>query len=496
VGWFKNKKLIELFENKSNKFQSKGSSGGLIDKLNKYYLDNKISPLNFNCKYFSSCVSKAQNIQKFTKGHGIWVGTEYEKGNVSKLLFLSLDSGSAEQDPNKRTMEAARKWNSNWLPGKGDKPKHWYRTQQFAWQVFNELNRAFNTTLDIGNVDGDYDFDPLTEIHKIKPYYAAANSAKCCMNNDHRSQADSILFENCRGFILGELDILNPDIFVTQGEYARMVAEKMQIKKSLFKENISGANPRKDDYHIVQMNGGKVIVWIHHYHPNNYGFFKKNRDKYITYAKKAADFLKNRSIDTNISISVESNDKSVSLPNRLPETDLKIDKPIETENIENEKRKRKTQIKKLNVLKEWKYTQEWLENKFGDGFDKKDEISQALKSEEASIAIHNYIAGNGPSLAPAQRHINRFIDMIHEGQFDNCKDYQEKWDFIDRLESMPNYLLQETDRDMDMMYAYDYQKAPAEIVKIIDYIDRKRREAKEVLAALLKQLKYIAEKDE
>jgi hypothetical protein len=190
-------------------------------------------------------------------------------------------------------METAREWNLKWLPGKGDKPKHWYRTHQFAWHVFNELSNTFNIALDIGNVDDNYDFKPITEIHKIKPYYAAANSAKCCMNNERRSQADSILFENCREYIIGELSILDPDILVTQGKYARMVAEEIQTKNILHNENISGASRWEDDFHILQINSDKIIAWIHHYHPNNFGTFKKNRDNYITYAKKASTFIKN-----------------------------------------------------------------------------------------------------------------------------------------------------------------------------------------------------------
>ena len=104
------KKLVKYFSYRSKK-SSKESNGKMIEKLIKYYVDNGIYPLNFNCKHYPSCVSRAQNKEKFTKGHGIWVGTEYEKGYVPKLLFLSLDSGSAELDPNKRTMEAAMQWN-------------------------------------------------------------------------------------------------------------------------------------------------------------------------------------------------------------------------------------------------------------------------------------------------------------------------------------------------------------------------------------------------
>jgi len=468
----------------------------IIKNLEIFHNKKKISPLNFNCKHYLSCVSRAQNKQKFTKGHGIWIGTEYEKGKIPKLLFLSLDSGSAELDPNKRTMEAAREWNLKWLPGKGDKPKHWYRTQQFAWHVFNEINHTFNTGLDIGNVDEGFDFDPLTEIHKIKPYYAATNSAKCCMNNEHRSQADSILFENCREHILGELAILNPDIFITQGKYARMVAEDMKIKKILHEENISGASRREDDFHVVQMDSGKILIWVHHYHPNNYGTFKKNRDKYITYAKRAVEFIKNIRTDTNTSFFFETNDKSRSLSDRVQGTDLEVDEPRRTQNIDNEKIKTKAQVKKLNVLEEWKYTEEWLDKKFGDGIYKKDEIAQALQSETASNTIRVYIYHNGPEFAPVQRHINRFIDMVNEGQFDQCKNYQERWDFIYRLESFPNSFLQNTDTYMDELNAYNYQKAPAQIVKIVDNLDAKQREAKEVLDVLVEQLSNITEQKE
>lgn len=263
----------------------------MIEKLRKYYDENGIYPLNFRCRYLQSCIVGAIDKQKFTKGHGTYIGREYEKGEVPKLLFLSLDSGSAELDPNERTIEVLNK-KLDWLPGKGDKPKHWYRTHQFAWHVFNEIDKVFSFGLDIGKVDGNFDFNPIEEIHKIKSYFAHANSAKCCMNNERRSQAGSILFENCREYILGELAILDPDILVTQGKYARMVAEKINRKKVLQKENLSGASAKEDDYHVIQLANGKPLLWIHHYHPNNYGTFWKNRNKYELYAKKAASFIK------------------------------------------------------------------------------------------------------------------------------------------------------------------------------------------------------------
>jgi len=39
-------------------------------------------------------------------------------------------------------------------------------------------------------------------------------------------------------------------------------------------------------------NDKTTALWIHHYHPSNYGTFKKNRIKFETYAKEAAKFIK------------------------------------------------------------------------------------------------------------------------------------------------------------------------------------------------------------
>jgi uncharacterized protein YprB with RNaseH-like and TPR domain len=171
----------------------------------------------------------------------------------------------------------------------------------------------------------------------------------------------------------------------------------------------------------------------------------------------------------------------------------------ESANFEVEKMKTKAQVKKLNVLEDWKYTEAWLDKKFGDdiyGIYKKDKIGQALQSEDASIAIRVHIHHNGLMLAPVQRHINRFIDMVNEGQFDKTKDSQEKCKFIDRLQKLPNYLLEKNDENMDEMNAYNYKKAPEQIVKIIDNLDKKRREAKEVLDSLVEQLNDITEQEQ
>lgn len=271
-------------------------------KLKKYYDEKGISPVNFRCVHLKSCMAKARNRTEFTTGHGTYLGNHYENGKFPRLLFLSLDSGSAEQDPDKRTFEAIKNFNIKWLPdfSNGDKEKHWYRTHQFAMHIFHELNNIMSLKLKIGNVDRNFDFVPLTEIHKIKPYFAHVNSAKCCMNNEFRKQANPTLFKNCRDYILGELEILKPDILVTQGDPAMAVAERIKISKRIKSENISNAG-RMDDLHEIMLESGKIILWIHHYHPNTKRYVKSGTDvklfpanfkHYAKYAKKAASFIK------------------------------------------------------------------------------------------------------------------------------------------------------------------------------------------------------------
>jgi uracil-DNA glycosylase len=88
------------------------------------------------------------------------------------------------------------------------------------------------------------------------------------MNKKQRKKADAILFKNCRGYLRGELEILSPDLLVTQGNEAKKAIKLLKESTSQIIDEFSS---------IIKLNG-KHIFWLHTYHPNNWGAFNKQRD--------------------------------------------------------------------------------------------------------------------------------------------------------------------------------------------------------------------------
>jgi len=176
----------------------------ITERLAVYYDSKGIAATYFRCPHRHEC---ATDSPRFTTAQESYVGPEYEKGNGPRLLFLSLDSGSAEANPHVKTLEAVRQREVNCDVDALPQNKHWYRTHELAWVLLRP-------------------FHPQLTIAGTSPYFAHVNSAKCCQNNPQRGKASGVLFKNCRSFIPGELRILKPDIIVTQGDEAKDVIVK------------------------------------------------------------------------------------------------------------------------------------------------------------------------------------------------------------------------------------------------------------------------------
>lgn len=202
------------------------------DRLRKYYKKEGISALNFNCKFYENCRSNCENKRKFVKAREPYIGPKYGKKKIPRLLFLSLDPGWSPILSKKRTIQYMRKSHLAFHRSEIPKGRHWYVTHQFTWIILDEFSKNSDSKLDIGLTNKLIHFDPKREIHKIMPYFAHTNSAKCCENNENSKLANKSMFKNCRAFIPGEVKIFDPHILVTQGQYAQRAIEEAINKGS------------------------------------------------------------------------------------------------------------------------------------------------------------------------------------------------------------------------------------------------------------------------
>ena len=230
----------------------------MLRRLNVFYEEHGILPDRFRCSSYAACSAGSPG---FTSAKASYVGPRYEERGLPRLLFLSLDSGSADPDPRKRTAEAVREWNLACDVAALPKNNHWYRTHEMAFELLRQ-------------------FKPGLTVDDTKLYFAHVNSAKCCQNKSQRKQADKVLFENCRRFIPGELRLLSPDVVVTQGDWAKdAIRESFNILEH--EERTIASNYKIDARYetgcIEFKRGAKTFLWLHTYHPKAWGRFNPQR---------------------------------------------------------------------------------------------------------------------------------------------------------------------------------------------------------------------------
>jgi len=183
----------------------------VLKDLNRYYSAKGIAAEDFRCPNAASCRAVSRD---FIPAREAFVGSEYERGKLPRLVFISLDPAKdlSDRDPTKRALKFMREWEEDGArpeqgsPGfrKGD---HWYQTHKFAYELLAPLARASGVTPFL-----------FSHVHK---YFAHTNSAKCKDASQGTAQGRAVLFRNCRQFIPGEVVHLRPDVLVTQGSFAR-----------------------------------------------------------------------------------------------------------------------------------------------------------------------------------------------------------------------------------------------------------------------------------
>ena len=247
-------------------------------QLESHYRERGIYPAtgpDFKCKHVADCRDEMPFTpldatlsspwrDTFTPGHSAMVGEYYEKASP-RILFVALDLGTVLLDedrdysyvrPESRGPAAVRK-----------------NHERMVSLVLAGKSRARRPTLRRTNQLAEALLCGLPGIPE-KPggdfmrFCARANAVKCCMNRANRAQAHKRLYENCREYLREEIEILAPDIIVSQGE---MVKEAMEFAFSTSSEWAQEQT--------VTLRNGKKAAWFPSYHPSSFGPYKKQEER-------------------------------------------------------------------------------------------------------------------------------------------------------------------------------------------------------------------------
>ena len=238
----------------------------MMDELDRYYKEQKIAAMSFGCRHRGLCDSGNGH---FVKAKEAFVGSEYVKGTLPRVLFISLDAASVSEEPNDRTWPYIRDQEENHFDHNYHRNKHWRETHAFALEILKDIAQKRDI-----------------DLTKVCRYFANVNSAKCKDMNKGTHQGSARLFKNCKEYICNEVEILRPDIIVTQGDRA---------KESI----INCFNPHTEKYKdgavrydALDIRGKKVLKFTTIHPCEQSGRFYIQKDEvFPSYYKIANDFI-------------------------------------------------------------------------------------------------------------------------------------------------------------------------------------------------------------
>ena len=245
----------------------------MLENLLKYYRQAGISGEHFDCRHQNDCRSISTD---FVPAREAFVGSEYEKGgDLPRLLFVSLNAGGEGpgREPANRTLQYARYVEEGsdpdcCQPEHLRKNSHWYWTHQLAYLLLSPLA-----------VQKGLDSIQFRDIHK---YFAHTNSAKCYDAARGSRQGHSLMFHNCREFIRREVELLQPDIVITQGVWARAALDTSFAVRRL-------QHPSTDCTCESATADGRSVLRLSMYHPRNGRFYQQKECTFPCFCRAVAE---------------------------------------------------------------------------------------------------------------------------------------------------------------------------------------------------------------
>jgi hypothetical protein len=275
----------------------------MLDELDLYYRKSGIHSETFRCCCQISCKSAVPPNGTFTEAKSAYVGPGYENGVRPRLLFIGLDPGEGREWPNEqqRTPAAIQKKILSDPPG--DK-QHWWGTLRFALRILSaidpEIRQFWNELANLQSEDCRAWTPSLLKLKQrefrdlLTPRFAHANVVRSSVGAKNSQQANEILYENCHKYLCGEIEVLKPDVIVTQGDDAKLAVEGRESRPArkgakarpgldgCFKGLRNGSScqgacdPNCGSRCKVVRIAGRELIWIQTYHPaQGAGLFNK-----------------------------------------------------------------------------------------------------------------------------------------------------------------------------------------------------------------------------
>jgi len=193
----------------------KQASAVFSSQLAEFYLRERIAVGDhFHCGNEGSCrvAASGRGMKSGAEAH---VGTEY--GQLRRVVVVSLDAGGETKTLAEKQADVEQETKDSCNPH-----------MRGTWRVVEAL-------LGLGA-----DVSPF-------PFCAITNSAKCTASDGKRDMAPPALFENCRSLARAELEILRPQVVVTQGGKAwNVLSEAVEAVDKSWLNSLVGSLPVAD----------------------------------------------------------------------------------------------------------------------------------------------------------------------------------------------------------------------------------------------------------
>lgn len=157
--------------------------------LRAFYDQAGIGVKSFTCPHQEFCTSAASP-RPLSHGMEAHVGSKY--GVSPRVVVVSLDSGGDSNDLRERR-------------------------EIIEGLVFQELNPHMKGTTELLEIILSY---ALPDDANPYEYFAMTNAAKCSGSDDSSDKVPWDLYKKCQHYSFRELEILEPDLIITQGNYA------------------------------------------------------------------------------------------------------------------------------------------------------------------------------------------------------------------------------------------------------------------------------------